>query len=339
MLSKGLNIFILLAFSTLASSPSFAEMKTYEFTKAFIDCVNGYTSDGKSLTTQGVAESALMNGTEVIGGAPLGSNYWAYMDCLSKSNSGTASSATETKESCPSSLYSLGSHGNKLFIPPGAEGKTVSVKGVTFACSSGVWTRQGVVQPGTDLDPEDCDQDDADRVMQVGACTFNLPITQHNGFATASFDAKNTMSIEGFYSGELKAKCVDGVFQAVETSCELQTCQANQEVEWRGGYKSGHHDKSFATCKGTVDANGYVTLIQPDTEFYRTELGARLYTKIPKGEARFYCDNGKWKQPPTSGRDHLGNSYPTPTCSYKTQAELNCFSRKSSSGKIEYACL
>lgn len=339
MLSKGLNIFILLAFSLLASSPSFAEMKTYDFTKAFIDCVNDHSADGKTLTTKGVAESALMNGTEVIGGAPLGSNYWAYMTCLNKANSGTSSSATTTKQSCPSKLFSIGTEGHKLFIPSGAEGKTVNIKGISFVCTSGIWSREGGGTPDTDLDPLDCDYDASDRVMQIGVCKFNLPATQHNGYATASFDAKNTISLEGFYSGELKAKCVDGVFQAVESSCERQTCQPAEEVEWRGGHSSGHHNKSFASCKGTVDANGFATLLQPETEFYRTEIGARLNTKIPKGEARFYCDEGKWKLPPSFGHDHLGNTFPTPSCSYKTQSELNCFSRKSSSGKTEYACL
>lgn len=339
MLSKGINTLLITALFTFASSASSDEMKTYKFTKAFIDCVKNHSSDGASITTEGVAESALMNGSEVIGGAPLDNNYWLYMNCLSASNSGTESLTTEYQQSCPSLSYSLGSDGRRIFVPPGAEGKSVSVSGVTFSCSGGTWSKTGVSNPGADIVPDNCDLEESEQVLKVGVCEFNLPFTTHNSFATASFDAKNTLNLDGFYSGELKAKCVDGSFEVVESSCEVQVCQPNEEVQWRGGYRSGHLDKSFATCEGNVDPNGYVTLITPESQFYRTESSARSYTKIPKGEARFYCDNGKWKLPPSSGRDHLGNSYPTPTCTYKTQSELNCFSRKSSSGKTEYACL
>lgn len=339
MIIKGVNLLLFTTLFIFSGSSFSDEMKTYKFTKAFIDCVKNHSADGDSTTTKGVAESALMNGTEIIGGAPLDNNYWLYMNCLSGSNSGTESSFTETKSSCPSLSYSLGSNGNRIFVPPGTDGKTVSVKGVTFSCSGGVWSKLGLVDPSLNLDPEDCDLSESEQTLKVGVCEFNLPRTAHNSFATASFDSKNTINLNGFYAGEMKAKCVNGVFQVVESACEIQTCQPNEEVHWRGGYKSGHLEKSFAKCDGNVDSNGYTTLITPDSQFYRSESSARAYTKIPKGEARFYCDGGKWKVSPSEGTDHFGNSFPTPTCSYKTQSELNCFSRKSSSGKTEYACL
>lgn len=297
MLFKRINALLITVLVTFASSASSDEMKTYKFTKAFIDCVKSHSSDGESITTKGVAESSLMNGSEIIGGAPLDNNYWLYMNCLSVSNSGTESSLTETRQSCPSLSYSLGSSGNKIFVPPGAEGKSVSVKGVLFSCSGGQWSRTGVADPGINLDPNDCDLEESKQTLKFGVCEFNLPATTHNSFATASFDSKNTINLDGFYAGEMKAKCVDGEFQVVESSCDIQACEPNEEVQWRGGYRSGHLDTSFANCSGNVDANGYATLITPDSQFYRSESSARINTKIPKGEARFYCDNGKWKQP------------------------------------------
>jgi len=339
MLNKGVNLLLITALFTFAGSASSDEMKTYKFTKAFIECVKNHSSDSESITTKGVAESALMNGTEIIGGAPLDNNYWLYMNCLNASNSGSESSSTETKTSCPSLSYSLGSSGNRIFVPPGYEGKSVSVKGVTFSCSGGTWSKVGLVDPSLNLDPEDCDLSESEQSLKVGVCEFNLPVTTHNSFATASFDSKNTINLDGFYAGKIKAKCMNGTFEVVESYCEIQTCQSNEEVHWRGDYSSGRLGSSFAKCDGNVDSNGYAKLITPDSQFYRSESSARAYTKIPKGEARFYCDGGKWKVSPSAGRDHLGNSFPTPTCSYKTQSELNCFSRKSSSGKTEYACL
>ncbi|MAF42694.1 MAG: hypothetical protein CMI54_00805 [Parcubacteria group bacterium] len=316
---------ILLSSALLLSAQSFAssgDMRTYSFTSNFIDCVKKYKDQSDEYAQAGNSMSSLMNGRGVVSGGELDSSYWTYMNCLSSSASGTASTALPVGRTC--SEVKIETSYGRLYIPPGVEGKRVGVSGNFWKCTSGSWVRDSgkvVVPGGDDITPppqeESCDLE----TVEYKGCQFTLGSTSNGQTVSDNFGpyfGDLSSNVEGRYL----AVCRNGHFESVEASCEPVSCNEGERVEWTGLNSYG----DSALCSGEVDYDGVVQHAKSNIVYYKSEWMAKLHTKIIEGEATFVCKDNRWVK---------STDRPS-TCSVKSINELRCQSKTVGGEKLFY---
>lgn len=300
---------------------SAAQMKTYEFTSSFTECVKAQTSENTKYTTSGLAESALMNGSSVMNGSSIDGSYWTYMNCLDSSSSDTANSSSDTGTSCPSFIVSY--NGTKLRVPPALPGKTISIKGLNYQCVDGSWQKNTTENYGLPTIANDC----SSTTIEISQCSFSLPEAASGRYSTVTYRSNSGTESSSFYDGEAVALCENGDYTIVSSTCEVQTCQQSVESSWSSTSSTSSYSGTTqgALCTGTIDAYGYAYTETPELRYFSGLDEAQEKTAISVGEARYYCTNNTWKE--------LAS-----TCRLKQSQELSCSSRKDANGNYEYAC-
>lgn len=305
------------------STTTAADLRIYEFTAGFVDCVERHEDEKHDNASAGLAESALMNGNAALRG-DLKNNYWSYMNCLSDSTAGTRHRNLRTAATCPELHIELGKR--TLNVPPAVDGKRIGVAGVQWVCQSGQWQRHHG-DGDTPTEPEEpaaC----AATTIQQAQCTFNLASRgHHEGISVESeSSALGDGGYSAFYQGKLRAMCVDGEFEVLEQSCQAQVCEVGQIMTWLATEDDDREgDDNAVSCFGPVEANGWVTQADEELRYY-SQLGeARQKTKRRVGRAEYRCDSGRWQVELSE-------------CRLKRQQELHCDYRFDDNGNKEWAC-
>lgn len=305
------------------------DKRIYGFTSEFVECVKGHSDESNEDEFPGNSVSGVMNGESLVS-APLGNNYWGYMNCLSRANSGQVNLNLTTKENCPE--LSVGG----LYLPPGLDGKRIGVKGRFFVCSSGSWSVDTPsVRVNGEIDnlpiyeePAGCES----QTITVESCSFTFEnpneVLSLNGETRNSSFGPLYGDVSGF-EGKANAVCENGDWVIKGSSCLPLNCQSGTSVRWVGEDNSGVDglDNVLANCSGDVLDNGSVTQSSSTTTYFSTEVLARKFTKSVAGNASFVCSKNQWVKNPNI----------TSQCSMKSREELSCFSIESN-GNIKHYC-
>lgn len=310
-----LTLFIMLTYTSHSSAE---ELKTYRFTKSFIDCVKKHSSDADKFTRPGSSDSALMNGTNVIDPRNLDGTYWNYMDCLSKSNSNTQSEFLDNSNSCSGKRFSIGNR--EMYMPPAKDGKVVSLSNSVWLCQGGGWKdiTNSVAGDKPALNENKMCEETSIKKSQ---CEFNLPLTKHGQVAEYTYGKLHSEADTGYY-GKGTFNCSNGEFIAVNTECRVSSCADGEEVRWAGFDSSGQS----AICKGTVNSLGIALFETQASKLYPTEDMARERSRVVQGKGVFSCVNSKWESSQGS------------ICELKDKEDLVCFSKSSGNGSKLYYC-
>lgn len=293
----------LLPFSSMA-----ADMRIYNFTSAFIDCVKQHEQDEQKLSAEGASVSALMNGGESIPSGQIKTNYWSYMNCLSRSDSGTANESLPAGSGCPD--ISITSDYGELYIPPGMDGKIVNIRGYSWTCSGGSWQSTG--EPS--LSKTGCNS----QVVTNNACRFEFAETRH-GQSVESWFGPKAGSINSTSEGYARASCNNGQLTITASTCAPSSCEIGADVSWVD-LQTG------AYCSGNVASDGTASSEIPHRLYFPTLDSAKLGTRVTTGTATFVCMSGRWSQKGTA------------TCARKLVPQLNCSSLASATGGRKYYC-
>lgn len=317
------KILILLVMTTASFCGHASNMKTYGFTSDFVDCVKRHSAESDNYVRHGKSQSSLMNGSG-ISGEPLNSSYWAYMNCLSASNSGTSNESLSIGRTCRQ--MSISSPYGTLNIPPGIEGKKIGISGHFFKCSSGNWvsTSGAITNPGGgEISPEPPENNAScsTETITLGGCYFSLDGTTHGQTSSDKYGPFWGDS-DAQAEGEYLAYCRNGNYELVNSSCEPVSCQDGEKVEWGGIGPKGEG----VLCSGSVSYNGQVEHNKADPVYYKSLIMARLGTKIISGKASFICKKNKW----------VLSEGESPTCSLKASAALDCGSKTTNGEKLYY---
>lgn len=309
MYASILLFFVVITFSSLAKAD---ELRTYLFTSSFVDCVQ---SGRERSDTVGSVDSSEMGGENVISGEKLDGQYWNYMNCLSKVNSGVNNESLRQTVSCPGAWVRWGA--SSLYISPATHGKKVNLNGAVLSCNAGQWSASGtnVTISDSPSGRNSC----AVETKQIGACEYSLPSKPDGSSVKVFSNIVSGVSSNGFYSGEALFSCVDGVWssQVESTVCEQQRCEIGEVVTWSSG---------DAVCDGVVDGSGRASLLEKENIYFSTLLEAKNKTKVQQGSASFSCSSGGWK-------------FVSGSCKQKTLNELVCKTRLTSTGMVEHFCM
>lgn len=293
-----------------SASGANTQLKAYKFTQSFVDCVKAARPE---LATDSAVDSSTMGGDNIFSGGPINdAEYWAYMSCLNKNDSGVSNIDLPTSISCDGGWISRGK--TLFYIAPGNNGKSIVIEGDRYSCENGNWN--------SDVSPVSAEPQRSDAVCEDVKLTHNQCNFQMQGGVlgdTVSVTATNLSYSEGgFYSGTAVAVCtLNGWSFEGTPSCQIQECTPGQRVSWAGD--------AGAICEGVVSQDGEVNSRQIEPIFRATLEQALFDTKIPYGVASMYCKNGSW---------HIESS----NCAIKPQEQLVCKNRVNDAGLIEYYC-
>lgn len=285
-----------------------ADMRIYNFTSAFIDCVKQHEQDEQKLSSEGTSVSALMNGGESIPSGQIKTNYWSYMNCLSRADSGTANESLPAGGGCAD--VSITSDYGELYIPPGMDGKVVNVRGYSWTCSGGSWQSTG--EPS--LPDAGCNS----QVITSNACRFEFAGSKH-GQNVESWFGPNAGTLNATSEGHARASCNNGQLTITASTCTPSACESGSEVSWVD-LQTG------AYCSGNVASDGTVNSNTPPRMYFPTLDSAKLAARVTTGAATFICTSGRWSQKGVA------------TCAKKPVPQLNCSSLASATGGRKYYC-
>ncbi len=298
-----------------------ADMERYEFTANFVQCVKANSGDQENYTTSGNSQSALMNGENLTNN--FRGTYWSYMDCLSKEEGGNSRSFVPTATSCPGVNTVIGGH--RIYTPPGVSGKRVQMAGVEWICQSGKWQRtsEGSGDTNDGIDGDDTQHCGAS-VAQKDLCSFEIPEMRHGASLKVYTSPTPSGSDSPFLAnGEAVASCDNGRISLSRAVCQINECEVGQEVQWHARTAFGRQ-----TCKGEVAHDGYVEQGEVERRLFSSIVEARTKTEILTGQAKFICDNGRWRK-----QDNVDAS-----CAVKPLAQLVCKAVPLQGGTYQYYC-
>lgn len=306
MKAFAVSLFFCASLSSLSSMA--ADMRIYNFTSSFIDCVKQHAQEEQESSADGTSVSALMNGGKSIPSGQIKNNYWSYMNCLSRTDSGTANISLPVGGGCED--ISITSDYGQLYIPPGLDGKTVSIRGYSWTCSGGSWQPQA--EP--ELSNAECDT----QVVTNNACRFEFPGSRH-GQSVEDWFGPKAGDLSATSEGYARGVCQNGVLQISASTCAPSTCESGELVSWID-LQTG------AYCSGNVAGDGTVSSTPPQRLYFPTLDSAQLRANVTTGAATFICTGGHWSQ--------KGGA----TCAKKTVTQLNCSSLASATGGRKYYC-
>lgn len=308
---------IILLFSIFFYNISFAsQLKIYDFTYSFVECVKSNSSQSDNYTRVGKVDSSLMNGEGIIVSSDLNGSYWDYMDCLSPSNSGTQNRNLEEALTCPGVNFNLSDR--RFYVPPSVDGKKIGIANRFWLCSGGSWRESDgviVIPNGQNINTPtpymsgDCESE----IIKSGRCTFELKEAKDGFNSEDQFGSIFGDDWNG-YSGNIIANCTNGSFRVMSNTCVIDQCISNEAVEWSNS--SGSSGDSLSTCKGNVSYNGDVVTGEQERQYFSSLKEAISLTKVNLGSATFNCREGSWVRPSSA------------LCRTKTSSELNCSSIK-----------
>lgn len=306
MIKTGMLCVLLLSATANANA---SDMKVYDFTVDFVDCVKNYDAESDEYVRPGNSESSLMNGRATLNGGFDG-NYWGYMNCLSKSRGGTQNSTLQKGKTCPE-LYVTTPRG-QVYIPPGVDGKRVGVLGSFWVCNGSSWNADSgkILQPGGGGTPAPAipSTDCAAKVLTSGNCRFSFPAMTHGSALLKRYGPVH--GNPGTYEGEMVAQCTNGVMASVSATCSISQCVVGSAVSWGGITKSGQS----ALCSGSVSYDGSAVQQAGQRQYFSSIELALLGTKVVTGSAYFGCESGRWV--------NLGSA--NSICQLKAPVELSC---------------
>jgi hypothetical protein len=263
-------------FFLLFSSLSYGnELKSLDFTQAYITCVKAYSNESTTTQTAGIVDSGLMNG-ELLNG-DIDANYWSFMNCITPSVSGSGSGSVIVTNGCAPEVRKLSSPDIQVYLPFKQVGKTVNINGHTFSCNSTGWNFVSSI--GQER-RKGCDS----ASIQIDACTFNIPELNHNQGGVYE-------DLSSSKDGSLVAYCEDGNLNYGNSSCQSNTCNAGDRVTWVTQTSGGVY-----MCEGSVASNGLAIASPSEHKYFATEASARAFSVVPTGSAQFYCSDGKWQR-------------------------------------------
>jgi hypothetical protein len=310
----------------LAPSVSHAnnlDLRNYQFTADFINCVNRFESEGDRYDRPGNAVSGLMNGNAVFSG-PLGSDYWSYMDCLQPT--GSSSLNVDEAQICPG--LSLPVNGRTVYVPPGANGKTIGLAGRYWECQGEQWVRLSSLPDyvdGTGGDIPDPNKDACSgAIISKDQCQFNLGESEHGRVVEKQFG--RFFGDDTSFNGRAIARCNNGSYETVELTCSPSSCKEGEVVRWGDSAASAQGQVTTSSrCEGEV-RNGVAEQSLTSVRYYSSPEMARDRTVILSGYAEFACHNDRWV--PLSGS----------VCERKPPDEMSCQSARADNGSAKFYC-
>lgn len=300
----------------LHAEASRSDLRSYQFTSDFIDCVTRFEDDESEHSRPGKTVSSLMNGSSVLSG-PLGSGYWNYMNCLQPT--GTSNLNVDAARMCPG--LSLPIDGRTMYVPPGKDGKIIGLGGRYWECRGSDWVRISSLPDGgavSDPSKKECPS----TTLVEGQCQFNLDPTPHGRVVEKEFG--RYFGHDSNYNGSIMASCKNGSFEVVKSNCEPQRCQEGEIVRW-GGFGANSADSNSSRCEGEV-YNGIAEQSPPSTRYYPNLEMARDRTVILSGYSEFACRGDRWVPMPGS------------VCEQKRSEDLSCQGVRSDNGSTKYFC-
>ncbi|MBE8233516.1 MAG: hypothetical protein HAW67_07235 [Endozoicomonadaceae bacterium] len=285
-MNKRLLVLVMLGLALCDNAYAVGE-KTQAFTSEFIRCAQRYSSDKSTYETDGVAASALMNGSSIL--AVNNNDYWNYMDCLSPSVSGNVPLDLPVATLCAGKEVIHGKR--RFYLPSGKVGLTAQLDSVAYICNASGWVQVGSV---TD-DHSAC----SSQSFTVSNCSFFFEPSKHSDVRVVKFQGNSR-------EGSATAICKNGSFQLLGANCVSSTCASNQTISW---YGSGG-----TKCEGNIASTGAVLNDQASLRYFPSMNGALRYTRIKTGSAQFICRKNRWVEVSS-------------TCQRKAQNTLTCQSR------------
>lgn len=316
-------VFFLALFFTQESSAAPNNLRNYQFTSDFVECVGRFSSEESLYSSPGRSVSSLMNGEGVFSG-PMGSNYWSYMNCLQPS--GTANSLVDASSVCPG--LSLPVNGKTIYVPPGKDGKTIGLSGRYWECQGSNWVRLTSLPSGSaggggyipDPDPQNCNSS----IVSSGQCLFSIPETRHGRNFESQFG--RFFGDQSDFNGTISGRCENGSFRIDESSCERHKCRYQETVQWSGSSTSlDSPDFSRVRCEGAV-TNSYAEQKASPVRYYPTSEIARDRTSVLSGYADFACHNDRWVPLPGA------------VCERKPREELSCQGVRADNNSMKFYC-
>ncbi len=307
-------------FTSFVSSAN--DMRIYGFTSDFIACVKSHADESYNEMVPGNADSSLMNGAAQLGGGPLGSNYWSYMNCLSRTNSGTVNESLGASSGCGELKITLGS--KEFYLPPGLKDKRVGVAGRFFKCSSGKWSQADAPYGGNEQEEDDNDSC-REKTKVIESCRFTFPDANHGVGKSDAFGP--IFGDDAEFEGSARASCDDGDWEVSSYTCQPTGCQSGEVVHWQG-YSQTHG--LSPTCSSEISEGGYAIQEERDLMYFASEETARSHTRILNGQSAFVCTRGSWVQDRGAGDSNY--------CEQKAPSELRCYSTLGPNGAKKYFC-